>query len=118
MELLRGFLFVIGGVLGFVFILFVLALILKATKKKVHATAKVWREYLLSVIAAQNFDEAARVTNFVLGKKDDEEIITPPGYKIDVERDITIDENGDGPSKIKVNKNYKIIKQKDGKSNA
>lgn len=113
MMLFNGFLFTLGGLAALVFTIFVLAVYLKSKKKPVKATAKVWRTYLDDIVKANDFKEAIVIRQLLTDKNDDDEIVTPTGYKIHVDKDLVIDENaGEGLSKIKVHKTFKVVKLK------
>lgn len=113
MMFINGFLFTLGGLAALVFTAFILAAWIKSKKKPIKATGKIWREYLDEVVKINDFKEAIVVQQLLTDKKDDDEIDTPAGYKVHVDKDLVIDENaGEGLSKIKVHKTLKIVKTK------
>lgn len=111
MTMIEGFLFGFGFILAFAVIIVLIIFFIKFKKgsSSKYAPVSAWRNYLLQVLASDNFEEAKIITELIGDKKDDQEIITPKGYKIKVEADFEIDTEGNG-SKIKFNKKYKIIK--------
>lgn len=110
--MIKGFLFTIGVFFAFAFILFVLVVVRKLTKKKRDAPVKAWREYLDTALKNEEFEEFQFITNLIKDKKDDDEIKTPPNYKVTVTPELTIDdEPEDGGSKVRLKKIYKIVKQ-------
>lgn len=111
MMLINGFLFTLGSIAAFIVTIIILLAWAKGRKKPVKATAKDWREYLAQIVLHDEYAEATQIAKLLLDKKDSEEIDTPIGYKVDVIKDLVIDENaGEGLSKIKVQKTFKIKK--------
>src|ERR1044072_2680736 len=118
MMLFNGFLATIGAICAiFCFFILMMALI-RSRKKPEKATAKDWRAYLKEVISNNEFTEAATLTPLLANRVDDDQIDTPKGYKVDVQKSIVIDEGeeDDGISKIRVLKTFKIIKLQNNKS--
>lgn len=110
---IKGFLFIIGCLIGLFVFFFILVLFFKLAKKQKHAIVSVWKEYYYSSLAIEDFKEAEFVMNLIGGKQDAEEIKTPQGYKVHVDRSIEIDdENESGKSKVNVVKKFKIVKLK------
>lgn len=115
MMFFKGFLFGFGFILGTVAVVIFIIFFFKLKKKKIHATAKDWKEYLKDALANDDYAEAKFVTELILGKNDDDIVVTPENYKVLVDRDIVFDETQESISKLKVNQTFKILKQKNGK---
>lgn len=118
MHLLNGFLFGFGFMCGLIIFFMISIMLIKIIKKSknTHATAGIWREYLQDALANDDYAEASFVTELLSGKHDNEEVETPANYRVHVDRELSLDENSNIP-KLKANVTYKIIKQKNGKSN-
>lgn len=109
--MLHGFTFGIGFFTSIYVFIVIIIVAKRLAYGKVCAPAKAWQDYLSEITAIGAYEEARMISDLITDKKSDDEIKTPKGYKVTVDKDLIIDEGDDSNiSKIRFKKRYKIKK--------
>lgn len=93
--MLKSFLESFGSILGLCAAIGLFSIAVRLYRKKKYppaAPAKVWKEYFTQIMLDQEFEEAAIVHRLIAGKDDEDQIMTPKGYKVVTSKRITMED--------------------------